>query len=324
MTIAASVLDLLGNTPVVQLSRLCAAEGVSSDLFLKLEFQNPGGSHKARIAHSMILRAEQRGDLQRGSGQTIIEPTGGNTGLGLAIACKIYGYKLVLVIPDNYSLETRRLLRLFGATIILSNSAEGNNSHGVLAANLKLQNPEWVMLNQQRNPANPEIHRRTTAPEIISAFRDSAVDVFVGGAGTGGHITGIGEVLKQKWPDMKVVLVQPEGNDIRTNKFSPHRIGGLAVGIVPENLNVDVVDTYVSVPYGDAIKAVRKLIETEGIGVGISSGANIAAALDLARRTPHLRILSLAYDHVFQYLDHFSELDRVDEEVASKTPESIP
>lgn len=324
MTIAASVLDLLGNTPVVQLSRLCAAEGVSSDLFLKLEFQNPGGSHKARIAHSMILRAEQRGDLQRGSGQTIIEPTGGNTGLGLAIACKIYGYKLVLVIPDNYSLETRRLLRLFGATIILSNSAEGNNSHGVLAANLKLQNPEWVMLNQQRNPANPEIHRRTTAPEIISAFRDNAVDVFVGGAGTGGHITGIGEVLKQKWPDMKVVLVQPEGNDIRTNKFSPHRIGGLAVGIVPENLNVDVVDTYVSVPYGDAIKAVRKLIETEGIGVGISSGANIAAALDLARRTPHLRILSLAYDHVFQYLDHFSELDRVDEEVASKTPESIP
>lgn len=181
--IANSVLDLLGNTPIVHLSRLCAAEMVAAELFMKLEFQNPGGSHKARIANNMILRAEERGDLQRGSGQTIVEPTGGNTGLGLAIACKIYGYKLVLVVPDNYSAEKKRLLRLYGATVISSKSAEGNNSHGILAAQLKLRNPEWILLNQQRNPANPDIHRKTTAPEILSVFQDQPIDIFVGGAG---------------------------------------------------------------------------------------------------------------------------------------------
>jgi cysteine synthase len=303
--IAESILHLLGDTPVVRLSRLCSAEAVSSNIFMKLEFQNPGGSHKARIAHSMILRAEERGDLQRGSGQTIVEPTGGNTGLGLAIACKIYGYKLVLVIPDNYSTEKMRLLRLYGATIILSSSASGNNSHGVLAANLKLQNPEWILLNQQANPANPEIHRKTTAPEIIAAFKNQPVDFFVGGGGTGGHITGVGEVLKQHWPNLKIVLVQPEGNDVRTRTFLPHDIQGLSVGIVPENLNARIIDAYITVSYDEAIGAVRKLIDSEGIGVGISSGANIVAALQLARQASGRRILCLAYDQVFQYLDHF-------------------
>jgi cysteine synthase A len=303
--IAESILHLLGGTPVVRLSRLCSAEAVSSDIFMKLEFQNPGGSHKARIAHSMILRAEERGDLQRGSGQTIVEPTGGNTGLGLAIACRIYGYKLVLVIPDNYSREKMRLLRLYGATIVLSSSASGNNSHGVLAGNLKLQNPEWILLNQQGNPANPEIHRRTTAPEIIAAFENQQIDFFVGGAGTGGHITGVGEVLKECWPHLKVVLVQPEGNDIRTRTFLRHDIQGLSVGIVPDNLNAGIIDAYITVSYDQAIGAVRKLIDWEGIGVGLSSGANIVAALQLARQAPEKRILCLAYDEVSQYLEHF-------------------
>lgn len=307
--IADNILDLLGNTPIVQLSRLCASEGLSAKLFMKLEFQNPGGSHKARIAHNMIVRAEERGDLQRGSGQTIVEPTGGNTGLGLAIACKIYGYKLVLVIPDNYSSEKQRLLRLYGATIIQSKSVEGSNSHGVLADKLKLENPDWILLNQQRNPANPDIHRKTTASEIVSALQDEPVDIFVGGVGTGGHITGIGEVLKEKWPHIKIVATQPEGNDFRTRTFSSHRIQGLAVGILPENLNTNIVDDFVSVSYDDAIHAVRKLIDTEGIGVGLSSGANIAASVRLARETPGVRILTLAYDQVSQYLDQFENLD---------------
>jgi cysteine synthase len=307
--VADSILDLLGNTPIVRLSRLCASEKVSATLFLKLESQNPGGSHKARIAHAMILRAEQRGDLQRGSGQTVLESTGGNTGLGLAIACNIYGYKLVLVIPDNYSPEKQRLLLLYGATIIQSKSGDGNNSHIELATRLKLQHPDWVWPNQQRNPANPEIHRRTTAPEIIAALQDQSVDILVGGVGTGGHITGVGEILKQRWPHMKVVVVQPQGNDFRNRLFSPHRIQGLAVGILPENLNTRLVDDYVSISYDDAIRAVRKLIDTEGIGVGISSGANIAACLQLAHEKPNLRIISFAYDDVSQYLDQFADVD---------------
>jgi cysteine synthase A len=306
-SIAESILDLIGETPMVRLSRLAAKEWLQAELYLKLEYQNPGGSHKARIAHGMLLRAERRGDLTRGSGQTVLEPTGGNTGLGLAIACNIYGYKLVLVVPDNYSAEKQRLLRLYGATVILSDSSRGNNSHGELAQELVLKHPDWVLLNQQRNPANPEIHRTTTAKEILSAFEDRRVDFFIGGVGTGGHITGIGEVLKKAWPSIKIIVVQPDGNDFRTRSFSPHRIQGLAVGLVPDNFNQKIVDDYITVSLAEALAAVRKLIQTEGIGIGISTGANIAACLRIARDAPGARIFCLAYDQVGQYLDEFDE-----------------
>ena len=319
--IANSVLDLLGNTPVVCLERLCAAKKVPIELFLKLEFQNPGGSHKARIAHNMIVRAEARGDLRRGSGQTIIEPTGGNTGLGLAIASKIYGYKLILVVPDNYSVEKRQLLELYGAKVILSPSASGGNSHGELASQLLLENPAWIMLNQQRNPANPEIHKAATGPEILADFRDKPLDIFVGGIGTGGHITGVGESLKTAWPSLKVIAVQPEGCDFPSAMFSPHKLQGLAVGLVPANLNMCVVDEFVSVSYSESIAAARSLLDTEGLGVGISTGANIAACLRLGKTAePSTRIICLAYDQIVHYLEHFKDVGREgNEPVLSET-----
>ncbi|WP_316213721.1 MULTISPECIES: cysteine synthase family protein [unclassified Bradyrhizobium] len=306
-SVASSILDLIGHTPVVRLSRLEASEYAHAELYLKLEYQNPGGSHKARIALGMIRRAEERGDLTRGSGQTVLEPTGGNTGLGLAIACNIYGYRLVLVVPDNYSAEKQRLLRLYGATVVLSDSSRGNNSHGELAHDLLLRNPDWVLLNQQRNPANPEVHRTTTAKEILSVFMNHHIDFFVGGVGTGGHITGIGEILKEAWPSVQIIVVQPEGSDFRIPQFAPHRIQGLAVGLVPDNLNQKIVDDYLTVSATEALASVRKVIKTEGIGVGISTGANIAACLRIAESTRGARILCLAYDQVNQYLNEIED-----------------
>lgn len=306
VAIADTVLDLLGATPIVRLRKFAAVHGVAAELYLKLEYQNPGGSHKARIAHNMVLRAEARGDLTRGSGQTILEPTGGNTGMGLAIVCKVYGYKLVLVVPDNYSVEKRRALELYGARIILSDSTRGGNSHGELASELLLQHPDWVMLNQQRNPANPAVHFDTTAPEILAAFAGRApLNFFVGGIGTGGHITGVGSRLKEKWPRLKVVAVQPEGCDFRSAQFSQHKIQGLAVGLVPANLRMDVVDEFRTVTYEEACSAVRALIDAEGIGVGLSTGANLVACLNIARAVGGGAILCPAYDSVSHYLEHF-------------------
>lgn len=308
-----SLIDLMGDTPVVRLTRLVAAQGLDAELFLKLEFLNPGGSHKARIAHNMVLRAEQRGDLLRGSGQTIVEPTGGNTGTGLAIACKMYGYRLVVVVPDNYSVEKRKLLSLYGADVILSDSRRGGNSHGELAQALLLRNPDWVMLNQQRNPANPDIHYRRTAEEILADFADRSVDLFVGGVGTGGHLTGISRRLRLSWPDIEVVAVQPQGCDFVSGTFVQHRIQGLAVGLVPHNFDVSIADRFLSVTYDEAKEALLQLLNHEGIGVGLSTGANIAACLRLVReRGDRARILCCAYDQIAGYLDEFE-----DDEVAA-------
>ena len=171
------------------------------------------------------------------------------------------------------------------------------------------------MLNQQKNPANPDIHRNETGPEIIAALRDRPLDFFVGGIGTGGHISGVGEALKETWPDLKVVAVQPDGCDFRTAEFVHHRLQGLAVGLVPENLNRGIVDEYISVSYDDAIGGVRKLLDAEGLGVGISTGANIVACLRLARSAPTARILCLAYDQVSDYLGHLSSDESPDASV---------
>lgn len=306
--VAESLLDLLGNTPIVRLARLARREGLNGELLLKLEFQNPGASHKARIAVNMIRRAEARGDLVPGSGQTILEPTGGNTGLGLAIAANLLGYRLVLVIPDNYSQVKRRKVRLFGAQVVLSDSSTGSNSHGELARAIQLANPEWVLLNQQANPANPAAHEAATGPEILEALGDTPLDFFVGGVGTGGHLSGVGRVLKRRWPEVRVVAVQPEGCDLAAGTFDFHRIQGLAVGLVPANFDPRVVDDYVSVTDVQAARGVQALIDCEGIGAGLSTGANIEACMFLARRHPGARILSLAYDRVDEYLD---ELDAI-------------
>ena len=196
-----SILDVIGHTPIVRLAQF--SEDLGIEVYAKLESLNPGGSHKARIALGMILDAERRGVLIRNCGQTIIEPSGGNTGIGLVMAGNVLGYKVVLVIPDNYSPEKQKLLRLYGAKVVLSDSRLGNNSHGEKCMELQLENPNFVMLNQQRNGANPQTHRDTTAPEILRAFGEQRVDYFVSGIGTGGHITGIGETLKAAWPAMR-------------------------------------------------------------------------------------------------------------------------
>lgn len=304
--IADSVLDAIGDTPLIRLSRV--APDLDREILLKLESVNPGGSHKVRIALNMVLAAERDGELVRGSGQTIIESTGGNTGTGLAMAAAILGYRLVLVIPDNYSPSKQRLLRAYGAEVVLSDHRQGNNSHAELALGLLFDNPDWVMLNQQANPANREIHEWTTALEILSAMDGRVPDAMVAGVGTGGHLTGIGHALRKRSPSMRIVAVQPAGCSLRENKFVAHGIQGLAVGLVPAVLDLDLVDDEVQVEYDDAVHMMVRLMRTEGIAVGISSAANLVASLRVARELPAgAATLTFAYDGVLDYLEALPE-----------------
>lgn len=299
-----SILDVIGATPVVRLRWLSAQLGLS--IHAKLESLNPGGSHKARIALGMILEAERRGILVRGSQQTILEPSGGNTGMGLAMAANVLGYKVLLVIPDNYSPEKQKLLRLFGAQVVLSNSRRGNNSHGEMAMEMALENPSYVMLNQQRNPANPQTHRLTTALEIIESFAGRPVDCFVGGIGTGGHITGIGETLRAQWPQLRVFGVEPQECDLFKNQHAPHRIQGLSIGLIPANLNPDVLHGMVKVSLDECLAMARQIMAHEGISVGISSAANFVAISKLAGELPRdACVLTMVYDGVESYLSYF-------------------
>lgn len=299
-----SLLQAIGETPVVRLAAFSAETGL--EVYAKLESLNPGGSHKARIALAMVRDAEARGILRPGSGQTIIEPSGGNTGIGLAIAGNILGYRVVLVIPDNYSPEKQKLLRLYGAEVVLSDSRRGNNSHGELAMALQLENPGYVMLNQQRNPANPEIHRRTTAQEILRDFAALPPDYLVAGIGTGGHVTGLGETLKKTWPDLRVFGVEPEQCDLLANRHAPHEIQGLSIGLVPAILNLGVLDGMLKVSKQDCLERVRRTMRSDAVSLGLSSAANLAAIAQLANELPPgSRVLTLIYDGVDSYLAHF-------------------
>lgn len=299
-----SLLQAIGETPVVRLAAFSAETGL--EVYAKLESLNPGGSHKARIALAMVRDAEARGILRPGSGQTIIEPSGGNTGIGLAIAGNILGYRVVLVIPDNYSPEKQKLLRLYGAEVVLSDSRRGNNSHGELAMALQLENPGYVMLNQQRNPANPEIHRRTTAQEILRDFATLPPDCLVAGIGTGGHVTGLGETLKAAWPQLRVFGVEPEQCDLLADRHAPHEIQGLSIGLVPAILNLGVLDGMLKVAKQDCLARVRQTMRGDGVSLGLSSAANLAAIAQLATELPRgTRVLTLIYDGVDSYLAHF-------------------
>ncbi|OQR34745.1 cysteine synthase [Pseudomonas sp. T] len=300
-----SLLHIIGNTPVVRLPAFSAETGF--DVYAKLESLNPGGSHKSRIALAMVRDAEERGVLVPGSGQTIIEPSGGNTGIGLAIAANILGYRLVLVIPDNYSPEKQQLLRLYGAEVVLSDSRRGNNSHGERAMELQLEHPEYVMLNQQRNPANPAIHRRTTAQEVLRDFQDFPPDCLVAGIGTGGHITGLGEVLKAHWPTLGVFGVEPEECDLLHNCHARHGIQGLSIGLVPAVLNLAVLDGMLKVSRHDCLARARKTLREDGLSLGLSSAANLAAiALMTDEWMKGTRVLTLVYDSVDSYLPEFA------------------
>ncbi|THF63521.1 PLP-dependent cysteine synthase family protein [Pseudothauera rhizosphaerae] len=305
-----TILDAIGQTPIVKLHRLSGDLGY--EVYAKLENLNPGGSHKVRIAQAMIQDAEKRGVLHRGSGQVILEPSGGNTGIGLAMVGALYGYRVILVIPDNYSPEKQAILRLYGAETIPSDSRLGNNSHGEKAMEILLENPHYVMLNQQRNPANPAIHRATTAQEILRDFGDTEIDVFVAGIGTGGHITGVGEELKKAWPTLEVVGVQPEGCDLFGNRHVPHDIQGLSVGLIPQVLNTGIIDRMESVSLGDCLSMIRRIMRTEGISLGISSAANLVAIEQGAGN--HIdrgaRVLTMIYDGAESYLQYFGATDK--------------
>jgi cysteine synthase len=296
-----SVLDAIGNTPVVKLGRFAADLG--RDIYAKLEYLNPGGSHKARIALNMVLDAERQGVLARHTGQTLVEATGGNTGIGLAMASAVLGYRLVLVIPDNYSQAKQRLLRAYGAQVILSDHRRGNNSHNELAMRLLLRNPDWIMLNQFVNPANPAAHEDHTAQEIIATFGGDLPDAMVAGIGTGGHLTGIGRVLREHKPDMRIAAVVPEGCSILEDRFVTHAIQGLAVGIVPDILDTGLIDDEIAVSGDEAVAMMGRLMRTEGLAVGVSSAANAVAAARYAGQLPAgAKVLTFAYDGIQEYL----------------------
>lgn len=273
-----SVIDLVGNTPLVKLNRLTGAD--DADVYLKLEFFNPGSSVKDRIALAMIEAAEKNGELKEDS--TIIEPTSGNTGIGLAMIAAAKGYKSVLVMPDTMSLERRNLLRAYGAELVLTPGAEGMKGAISKAEQLAAENG-WFLPQQFNNEANPEVHRLTTGPEIANAL--DQVDAFISGIGTGGTITGVGEVLKERFPGIHIVAVEPEDSAILSGgKPGPHKIQGIGAGFVPEVLDTDIYDEIIKVSNDDAYTFARRAAREEGILGGVSSGAAIAAALQVAKK----------------------------------------
>jgi len=275
-----SVLDLIGDTPLVRLGRLPATG--SATVLAKLESRNPGGSVKDRIARSMIEDAERRGVLKPGA--TLVEPTSGNTGIGLALVAAVKGYRLILTMPEDMSVERRRLLERLGAEIQLTPAIEGMTGAVFAAEELCRSHSDYVMPQQFQNPANPAAHRRTTAVEIVEAT-GGALDAFVAGVGTGGTVTGVGEVLKARRPEIRVVAVEPARSPVLSGgKFRVHGIQGIGASFVPGIFNRAVVDEIVQVRDEDAMTTARRLAREEGLLVGISSGANVWAALGLAQR----------------------------------------
>jgi cysteine synthase A len=278
--VADSVLDLIGNTALVRLSRVGASG--SATILAKVESQNPGGSVKDRIARSMVEDAERRGLLRPGS--TLVEPTSGNTGIGLAIVAAVKGYRLILTMPDDMSSERRRLLARLGAELVLTPAIEGMTGAVYAAQELCRTNPAYVMLQQFENTANPDAHRRTTALEILEAT-GGKVDGFVAGVGTGGTITGVGEVLRQRLPGIRVVAVEPARSPVLSGgKARVHGIQGIGASFVPGILNRAVIDEIVQVKDEDAMAMALRLAREEGLLVGISAGANVWAALGVAER----------------------------------------
>ena len=278
-----SVTELIGNTPLLELERYSKAAGVSGATILaKLEYLNPAGSVKDRIALAMIEDAEKKGELKEGS--TIIEPTSGNTGIGLAAIAAAKGYRAILTLPDTMSVERRNLLAAYGAELVLTEGAKGMKGAIAKANELKESIPGAVILGQFDNPANPEAHRNTTGPEIWEQT-DGKVDIFVAGVGTGGTLTGVGEYLKSKNPDIKVVAVEPAASPVlSTGTPGPHKIQGIGAGFVPSILNTSIYDEIITIENDDAFAEGKRFARSEAILVGISSGAALKAASILASR----------------------------------------
>jgi len=299
MKIAASVLELVGGTPLVRLNRVPKAGGAV--VLVKLESRNPAGSVKDRIGVAMVEDAERRGVLKPGG--TIVEPTSGNTGIGLAMVSAVKGYRIILTMPDDMSVERQRLLARFGAEIHLTPAIEGMTGAVFAATELVREHPEYFMPQQFQNPANPDIHRRTTALEILE-HTDGRIDVFVAGVGTGGTITGVGEVLKQKVPGVRIVAVEPARSPVLSGgRFRPHAIHGIGASFVPGVLNRDVIDQIIQVRDEDATAWSRRLCREEGLLVGVSAGAAAFAACAVAGElTPAQVVVTVLPDTGERYL----------------------
>ena len=306
---ANSILETIGNTPHIRLARLFP----DAEVWCKSERANPGGSIKDRIALAMIEEAERSGKLKPGG--TIIEPTSGNTGVGLAMVAAVKGYKLILVMPDSMSIERRRLMLAYGATFVLTDRAKGMQGAVDRANELVAEHDGAWMPAQFDNPANVEVHVRTTAQEILADFRSTPFDAMVTGIGTGGHITGVARVLKKEWPSMKVFAVEPALSPILNGgKPGPHPIQGIGANFIPSILECDLLDEVIDMDAGEAKDMARRAATEEGMLIGISSGASLAA---VARKLPELRagakVLTFNYDTGERY---FSVADFLPEEDA--------
>jgi len=280
MKIASNVTELIGNTPLIRLNRIAA--GAKAEVAAKLESFNPGHSVKDRIGASMIAAAEKAGKIKKDT--IIVEPTSGNTGIALAMVCAARGYKCVLTMPETMSKERRMLLRAYGAELIMTPGPDGMGGAIKKAEELAASDPHYFMPQQFKNPANPEVHRKTTAEEIWRDT-DGKVDFLVGGVGTGGTITGVGEVIKGRKPSFKVVAVEPDASPVLSGgPKGPHKIQGIGAGFVPDVLNTKIYDEIIRVKDDDALETARRMAKEEGLLVGISSGAAAWAALEVAGR----------------------------------------
>ena len=281
MNIANNIIELIGNTPLVRLNKM--AKGCHADIVLKLEFYNPLGSVKDRIGYSMIEDAEKTGKIKKGE-TIILEPTSGNTGISLAFVCVVKGYELTLTMPETMSLERRTLLKALGANLILTSGSEGMTGAVNKALELAQSNEKYFIPQQFENPANVEIHRKTTAEEIWNDT-DGKVDILISGVGTGGTITGVSEVIKKRKPTFKAIAVEPKASPVLSGGTpGPHKIQGIGAGFVPQILNTKVIDEIIQIENEEAFEHAILLMQQEGILAGISSGAAVCAALKVARR----------------------------------------
>ena len=286
-----NVLELIGHTPEVKINRLF---GEKANVFIKLERLNPGGSIKDRIALAMIEDAEAKGILKKDT--VIVEPTSGNTGVGLALVAAVKGYKLIVVMPESMSIERRRLVAAYGAEVVLTPKEKGTGGAVAKALELAAEHPSYWVPQQFQNPANPAIHEATTAQEILQSFPEG-FDYFVTGVGTGGHISGISKVLKQHFPNLKTVAVEPDQSAVLSGgKPGPHALQGLGTGFIPDNYNPAVVDEVIAISKEEAYDYARRLAKQEGILAGISTGAALAAVAKVLEKHPNARILTVNYD----------------------------
>ncbi|CBK41550.1 Cysteine synthase [Nitrospira defluvii] len=295
----ADITELIGGTPLVRLNRLSKPGGAT--IYAKVESFNPGGSIKDRICLNMINEAERLGKLKPGG--TIVEPTSGNTGIGLALVAAVRGYKLILVMPESMSMERASLLSSYGAQLVLTAAWEGMKGSIKEAESIVAQNPSYYMPDQFSNPANPDMHRKTTGPEIVNAL-DGRVDAFVAAVGTGGTITGCGEVIRQRNPDAKIVAVEPAGSPVLSGGDpGPHKIQGIGAGFVPKVLNRTLLDRVVTVTDDEAYQTAKLLAKKEGLLVGISAGANVFAAQKIAEELgPGKNVVTILCDTGERYI----------------------